>query len=187
MMSNYRRPKIPGATVFFTVALACRGTDTLLREVDTLRDAVRQTRKERPFHINAWVILPDHMHCVWTLPPGDSDFSTRMAAIKARFTRRVGFHPTIVPIPPEPPEQEPFKPAWKSFETRVGYNPTLRSPSKIKKGEAGVWQRRFWEHHIRDAEDLRNHINYCWHNPIKHGLVEHPKDWPHSSWHRDNP
>jgi putative transposase len=69
----------------------------------------------------------------------------------------------------------------------VGYNPTLRSASKIKKGDAGLWQRRFWEHHIRDQEDLQNHIQYCWHNPVKHGLVDHPKDWPYSSYHRDNP
>ena len=85
-MSNYRRPQIPGATIFFTVALASRGTDTLTREIETLRQSIRQTCAERPFHINAWVVLPDHMHCVWTLPQGDADFATRMAAIKARFS-----------------------------------------------------------------------------------------------------
>jgi putative transposase len=110
-MSRYLRPKVAGATVFFTVTLADRGADTLVREVEVLRDAVRATRAERPFTIDAWVVLPDHLHCVWTLPEGDADFSTRMGAIKARFTRtltgagdaagdrRVGFHPTMAQSP----------------------------------------------------------------------------------------
>lgn len=186
-MSNYLRPHRPAATVFFTVSLAQRGADTLTREIATLRAAVAQTRTERPFGITAWVVLPDHMHCIWTLPEGDCDYSTRMGAIKARFTRRVGFHPTIPTRPTEPPEREPFKPAPTFPFATVGYNPTLRTASKIKKGDAGIWQRRFWEHHIRDDDDLRAHIQYCWHNPVKHGLVNHPKDWPHSSWHQDNP
>ena len=156
-MPNYRRLRRPGATIYFTVALAQRGAETLTREVETLRHAVRMTRADRPFDIDAWVVLPDHMHCIWTLPEGDADYSTRWGAIKARFTRA------------------------------VGYNPTLRSASKFKKGEAGLWQRRFWEHHIRDEEDFENHLRYCWHNPVKHGYVDHPRHWPYSSYHRDNP
>ena len=74
-MSAYIHPKVPGAAVFFTVALVDRGADTLLREIDMLRQAVRVTRTKRPFAINAWVVLPDHMHCVWTLPEADADFS----------------------------------------------------------------------------------------------------------------
>jgi REP element-mobilizing transposase RayT len=102
-MSAYIRPKLPGACVFFTVNLVDRGADTLVRHVDVLRQAVAVTKAERPFHIDAWVVLPDHMHCVWTLPEGDAAYSVRMAAIKARFTRaltgadrRVGFHPTMI-------------------------------------------------------------------------------------------
>ena len=158
-MSNYIRPKQRGATVFFTVTLATRGTDILTREIEALRQAVRATRAERPFAIDAWVVLPDHMHCVWTLPQTDSDFSTKMGAIKARFTRAVA--------------------------GRVGFHPTLRSASKIAKQDGKIWQRRFWEHHIRDDADYRAHLRYCWINPVKHGLVEHPRDWPFSSWHRD--
>lgn len=138
------------------VDLAARcGTDALTRKIETLRSAVRQTRTERPFAIDARVVLPDHMHCVWTVPEGDSDFSTRWSVIKARFSRA---------MPPSPRRT--------SHETRR---------------EHGLWQRRFREHHIRDEEDLRNHIHYCWINPVKHGLVEHPKDWPYSSYHRDHP
>jgi putative transposase len=170
-MPNYIRPQIPGARVFFTVALAQRGTDTLVREVGSLRAAVRATMTERPFGIDAWVVLPDHMHAVWTLPEGDSDFSVRWGAIKSRFTRevkrRVGFHPTNDAI------------------ATVGWNPTLRSPSKIAKGDAGIWQRRFWEHHIRTERDMAAAIRYCWINPVKHGLVDDPADWPYSSYHRD--
>jgi putative transposase len=96
-MSRYIRPKVPGACVFFTVNLVDRGVDTLVRHVDVLRQAVAVTHAKRPFGIDAWVVLPDHMHCVWTLPEGDSDYSTRMASIKAQFTRdirRSGFTPT---------------------------------------------------------------------------------------------
>ena len=175
-MPDYVRPKLPGACVFFTVALANRGSDLLVREVAGLRDAVRVVRAQRPFAIDAWVVLPDHMHAVWTLPEGDADFSTRWAAIKARFTRsvrdsgRVGFHPTVAP---------------DGRRSVVGWNPTLRSESKLRKGDAGIWQRRFWEHHIRDERDHANHVRYCWINPVKHGLVERAVDWPHSSIHRD--
>lgn len=171
-MSNYRRPRVTGASIFFSVALAGRGGDILLRHADALREAVTVTRNERPFGIDAFVVLPDHVHAVWTLPPGDRDYGTRWGAIKARFTRavkssgRVGLHPTN--------------------GATVGCNPTLRrSRSKVKKGDAGVWQRRFWEHHIRDQADFAAHIRYCWMNPVKHGLVERAVDWPLSSIHRD--
>lgn len=206
-MSSYLRPRIPGASVFFTVALAERGSTLLVDEIEVLRRAVAMTRAERWFEIDAWgsrrpgndpgefepsgklsggqfqvrtggapEVLPDHLHCVWTLPEGDADFSRRWGAIKARFTRavrdsgRVGFHPTV---------------AGRNGGGVVGWNPTLQSPSKLRKGDAGIWQRRFWEHHIRDARDYDAHIQYCWINPVKHGFVERPEDWPYSSVHRD--
>jgi len=175
-MPDYVRPKAPGARVFFTVVLADRGSDLLVREIGRLREAVREVHAERPFGIDAWVVLPDHLHAVWTLPAGDAGFSTRWGAIKARFTRsirdsgRVGFHPTIAP---------------DGHRSVVGWNPTLRSESKLRKGDAGIWQRRFWEHHIRDEQDYANHVRYCWINPVKHGLVERAVDWPYSSIHRD--
>jgi len=165
-MPNYRRPSLPGATVFFTVGLADRGASTLVDQVDHLRSAVSETRVERPFEIVSWVVLPDHMHCIWTLPPGDADFSTRWGAIKSRFAvsmRRAGF------TPPPP-----------TGRRNGGVNPALR-----RKGEVGLWQPRFWDHHIRDGRDLDMHIRYCWTNPVKHGLVERPTDWLFSSIHRD--
>ena len=88
-MSRYFRPRRPSVPFFFTVCLADRASDLLVRQVAALRQAVRETRAERPFAVDAWVVLPDHMHCVWTLPEGDGDYSVRMGAIKARFSREV--------------------------------------------------------------------------------------------------
>ncbi len=153
VMANYLRPRATGAAIFFTVSLAERGSDLLLARIDLLRDAVRRTRAERPFDIDAIVVLPDHLHAVLTLPAGDGDFATRWRLIKARFSMGV-------------PRGD------------------LR-PSHLRRGERGVWQRRFWEHHIRDEADLVTHLRYCWTNPVRHGLVDRPEDWPFSSLHRD--
>ena len=120
------------------------------------------------------------MHAVWTLPEGDADYSGRMAAIKARFTRdirRSGFTPTPVPRNSYGAIGGRVR-RGGPYEERVGVNPDLR-------GDAPIWQKRFWEHHIRDDEAFAACVRYCWINPVKHGLVEHPKDWPFSSWHRD--
>ena len=165
-MPNYLRPQTSGATIFFTVVLAQRGGDLLCRNIETMRRAVRATLIDRPFAIDAFVVLPDHLHAIWTLPEGDSDFSTRWGAIKARFSmdmRRAGF------TPPPP-----------IGIRNGGVNPALR-----RKGEVGLWQPRFWEHHIRGEADFDAHLRYCWNNPVKHGLVERAVDWPYSSIHRD--
>lgn len=139
--------------MFFTVWLAERGATTLVDHVDVLRRAVSRTRAERPFDIDAWVVLPDHIHAVWTLPPGDSDYAVRWSVIKARFSRAV--------------------PAG------------IRRPSHVARRERGVWQRRFWEHHIRSAAERQECIDHCLMNPVRHGLVETPEDWLLSSVHRD--
>jgi len=152
-MSDYLRPKVPGASVFFTVALADRRSGLLVQEINRLRDAVRVAKAVRPFRIDAWVVLPEHLHAVWTLPEADSDFSTRWAAIKSRFSS--------------------------------GLAPGRVRPSHESRREKAIWQRRFWEHHIRDEADYADHVRYCWMNPVKHGLVERAADWPYSSIHRD--
>jgi putative transposase len=152
-MSDYIRPRVPGACVFFTVALADRGSQLLVKEVERLRAAVQETMTERPFRIETWVVLPDHLHAVWTLPEEDADYSVRWRLIKARFSRGL-----------------PVGPLRRSHEARK---------------ERGIWQRRFWEHHVRGDDDLADHVRYCWWNPVKHGLAEKPEDWPYSSVHRD--
>lgn len=170
-MSRYRRMYVPSGTYFFTVNLAVRGGDLLLREIDALRDAVRVTKAERPFQIDAFVVMPDHLHAVWTLPEGDADFSVRWGAIKSRFTRRVGLHPTRATDHPSP---------YLKMSKRVGSNPIIRSQSKVRSGDAGIWQRRFWEHYIRDEADYTAHVDYCHWNPVKHGFVERAVDWSYS-------
>ena len=152
-MTNYRRHRVPGGTYFFTVNLADRRGDLCVRHIDILRAAVRNARTVAPFHIDAWVVLPEHMHCIWTLPDDDTDFSNRWRMIKAVFSRNI-------------PDGEG------------------RSPSRIAKGERGIWQRRFWEHAIRDDHDYRAHMDYVHFNPVKHGLVENAASWPYSSFHR---
>jgi putative transposase len=158
-MPSYRRPDPSPRPIFFTTCLSDRRSTALIDHLDILREAVRVTRKDRPFEILAWVVSPDHMHAVWRLPPDDPNYSQRWGRIKARFSRdacRAG----LVPPPPRP-----------------GFRP--------RKGELGIWQQRFREHHCRDEADAAAHIRYCWSNPVKHGLVEHPVDWEASSIHRD--
>jgi putative transposase len=141
-MTQYRRASIPGATWFFTVNLAePNGNRLLVDEVDTLRSAFRTVQATHSFRIDAAVILPDHLHCIWTLPPRDSDFSTRWGLIKGNFSRAIQKGERL-------------------------------SPSQIKRGERGLWQRRFWEHLIRDEDDFRHHTDYIHWNPVKRGWVQ---------------
>ena len=183
-MSVYIRPNIIGVPVFFTVCLSERGARMLIEEIDILREAVRVTRARRPFDIDAWVVLPDHMHAVWTLPEDDRNYSDRWGAIKARFSKFVRLkyrsdvrrRPGFCPAPALPTELPVV-----SSGRYAGLKPGLRK----EKRECAIWQRRFWEHHIRDEADYAKHLRYCWNNPVKHGLVARPADWPFSSIHRD--
>ncbi len=153
-MTEYRRLQHPGATWFFTVNLAERRGNRLLTDrVDALRAAFIDVKHKHPFKTNAAVILPDHLHCIWTLPEGDSDFSTRWGLIKTHFSRQIAKGERL-------------------------------SKSREKRGERGLWQRRFWEHLIRDETDYRQHVDYIHWNPVKHGWVRCVKEWPHSSFHR---
>ncbi|MFN3397300.1 MAG: REP-associated tyrosine transposase [Sulfurimicrobium sp.] len=152
-MSNYTRAFTPGGTFFFTVNLADRSKSLLTGNIDKLRASLRLVRERHPFHIDAIVVLPEHLHTIWTLPPGDTDYPTRWALIKAGFSRTL-------------PRVE-----------RV-------ASSRIAKGERGIWQRRYWEHQIRDEDDYARHVDYIHYNPVKHGHTKAPMAWPHSSLHR---
>lgn len=152
-MPNYVRAFVPGGTFFFTVALLQREQRLLIEHADALRQAFRDVRRRRPFTIDAIVVLPDHLHCLWTLPPNDSDFSTRWRLIKGAFARGIE-------------TGEPL------------------SERRVRKAERGIWQRRFWEHAIRDERDFAAHADYIHFNPVKHGHVERAADWPHSSFSR---
>jgi putative transposase len=151
-MTNYRRSRLPGATYFFTVTTAQRHLNLLVRHVQDLKASFQYEHQRAPFVNVALVILPDHLHAIWRLPKGDSDYSQRWRRIKAGFSRALPLGERI-------------------------------SSSRKLKGERGVWQRRFWEHTIRDEDDLQSHLDYIHYNPVKHGLVQKVSDWPHSTFH----
>jgi putative transposase len=152
-VTQYRRSLTPGSTYFFTVNLANRRSKLLTSHVEVLREAFAAVKAAHPFVIDAMVILPDHLHAVWTLPPDDADYALRWRLIKTRFSRAM-------------PRTE------------------RRSFSREAKGERGIWQRRYWEHEIRDEIDMQRHVDYIHINPVKHGYVARAADWPHSSIHR---
>lgn len=152
-MPQYIRAKFKGSVFFFTVVLAERPSNLLIDEIERLRQTYRNVRASRPFETVAICVLPDHVHSIWALPEGDSDFSTRWSLIKSGFSRGLD--------------------AARE-----------RSESKVAKREKGIWQRRYWEHAIRDDADLERHVDYIHFNPVKHGYVTRAPDWPHSSFHR---
>jgi len=156
-MPSYRR-NYEGNLYFFTlVTHGRRGLFTEEWARDCLRNAIERTRRDRPWHMEAVVLLPDHLHMLWRLPEGDSDYSTRIAALKKRFTR--------------------------AFLRQGGEEGGITSGQRQHR-RRGVWQERFWEHTIRGARDLHMHVDYIHINPVKHGLVDRPGDWPWSSFHR---
>jgi putative transposase len=150
-MPNYRRSHLTGGTFAFTVNLENRRSELLTRQIQSFRTCVKVLRQTRPFQIDAWVILPDHMHCLWTLPTDDTDYSGRWRDIKTRFSK------SLPNVEAQTAEQT----------VRFGRN---------------IWQKRFWEHTIRDERDYRNHMDYIHFNPIKHGYVTQPADWPFSTF-----
>lgn len=150
---RYRRAAIPGATYFFTLVVHERKRlFDLPDNVRRWRDAVAHCALRRPFIVEAEVILPDHIHVLWSLPEGDSDYATRIRLIKTRVTKELAGS--------EAPS----------------------SPSRRSKGERDIWQRRYWEHVIRDERDFQTHLDYIHYNPVKHGLATRPADWPHSTF-----
>jgi putative transposase len=150
-MVRYRRNFLAGGTYFFTVTLADRTSSAMVHHLGALRTAFRTARHDRPFTIDAIVILPDHLHAIWTLPPGDSDFPARWKRIKANFTHRL---------------------------VAAGIQ-----VERHRNGEYALWQRRFWEHTIRNEADFERHFDYVHFNPVKHKLVSRVCEWPHSSFH----
>ena len=151
-MVLYRRSRVGGGTYFFTVNLRDRHRALLIPHADALRHIVRTVRAATPFTIEAMVVLPDHWHAVWTLPPDDFAYARRIRLIKARFSQHLVRHGVRI--------------------------------DKNERGEYRLWQRRFWEHTIRNDRDLEAHVNYVHINPVRHGYVARAVDWPHSTIHR---
>ncbi|MFO0847016.1 MAG: transposase [Gemmataceae bacterium] len=151
-MPDFRRWFVPGGTYFFT--LVTEGRARLFAGPDARRllgDTIRHCQARWPFVVDAIALLPDHLHAIWRLPAGDDHYSGRVGWIKKEFTK-----------------------AWLS----AGGSEQPRSRSRVANRRRGVWQRRFWEHVIRDERDYENHFDYLHYNPVKHGLVRRPGDWP---------
>jgi putative transposase len=151
---DYRRAWHKGGTYFFTVnCLQRKNNDCLVRNIELLREVIAKVKQSHPFIIHAWVVLPEHMHCVMELPEGDADFAKRWMLIKMLFSRGM-------------PKNESL------------------TKTRIERRERGIWQRRYWEHLIRDEKDYQAHMDYVHINPVKHGLVKQVKDWPYSTFHK---
>jgi len=157
-MPNYRRSYVPGGTYFFTVVTQDRRPIlTSATGRPCLREAILTIRRKRPFDMVAIVVLPDHLHTVWTLPPGDDEYPLRWAQIKEKFTR--------------------------SFLASAGDESPVTA-SRTSHRERGVWQSRYWEHTCQDEDDLKRCVDYVHWNPVKHGLVKRVQDYPWSTFHR---
>ena len=151
----YRRATVPGASYFFTLVTHQRAPlFANPANVTRWHDAVSEIRRKRPFVVEAEVVLPDHLHMIWTLPDGDADYATRIRLIKTAFTKSAAIR---------------------------GARPVANA-SRVNKGEREVWQRRYWEHVIRNEDDFQAHVDYIHINPAKHGLVPRPGDWPNSTF-----
>lgn len=157
-MPNYRRARVPGGSYFFTVVTHNRVP--LFRSPAArrlLRGAFHDCLAKWPFAITAIVLLPDHLHTIWSLPPQDSEYSKRWNFIKKEFTKR-----------------------WLAAGGREGEI----SDARQREHRRGVWQPRFWEHTLEEDDDFERHFDYIHYNPVKHGYVRCPADWPWSSFHR---
>lgn len=150
---QYRRAFIDGSTYFFTVNLLEHDKSLLTDHIDLLKQSIKTVKSRHPFHIDAMVILPEHLHAIWSLPNGDHNYPTRWRLIKSNFSRGLSKIEHI-------------------------------NKSRINKNERGIWQRRYWEHLIRDELDYQRHVDYIHYNPVKHGYAKKPTDWLHSSIHK---
>jgi putative transposase len=155
-MRRYIRACTPAATYFFTLTLQDRSARHLVDHIAEFRSCLAAVKAKHPFRIDAMVVLPEHLHALWTLPADDADFSTRWMLLKQSFTRRL--HAS-------------------------GALDNAAQRRRSQRGERNIWQRRFWEHRIRDAEDHARHVDYIHFNPVKHGWVLRARDWPYSSLH----
>lgn len=157
-MAEYRRYFVPGGTYFFTVVTEGRAPILCTPEARSILRAVfLETRSRWPFRVEAIVLIPDHLHALWSLPPGDANYSRRWAFLKKEFTRR-----------------------WIA---RGGVEQAI-SHARSARRRRGIWQPRYWEHLVVDEDDLERHFDYVHYNPVKHGLATCPRDWPFSSFHR---
>ena len=158
IMPRYIRSSAQGGIYFFTL-VAYERRKILCNDdfLHAFRQSIKHIQQQYPFEILAWVQMPDHLHCIWQLPIDDSNFSMRWSQIKRLTTKACPqYHLSLNNL----------------------------SASKMKRNEKGIWQRRFYEHKIRNEQDLITHMDYLHYNPVKHGVVDNVMDWQYSSFHR---
>lgn len=158
-MTHYRDNRVPGGTFFFTVRLLDRDSTLLTDHFSAFGEAMRQARIRKPFHVDAWVVLPDHAHAIWTLPPGDHDCATRWRAVKIAFSKAL--NKACLPG------------GAKSAGTRISGT-----------GDGTVWERHYRDYRIGDDDEYTALIDYVHNNPVRHGYCQHLSEWPWSSLHR---
>jgi putative transposase len=157
-MPNYRRNYVPGATYFFTVVTHERRPILARQSAQKiLGDVFRECQADWPFRMDAVVLLPDNLHCIWRLPKRDAAYSARWSWIKLQFTKR-----------------------WLAEGGSEGET----TPGQRREHRRGVWQRRFWEHTVKNEDDYQARFDYIHFNPVKHELVSSPYEWEPSSFHR---
>ncbi len=158
LMSEYRRWMVPGGTFFFTVVAYKRRW--IFRDEENVRllgDVMRKVREDALFQTIAMVVLPDHLHCIWSLPRLDADYPTRWKRIKRDFTVRF---------------------------LAAGGDDDRVSDERRSRGERGVWQRRYWEHVVEDEGELESLCDYIHFNPVKHNHAASPAEWKWSTFGR---
>ena len=156
-MPEYRRHYHKGGSYFFTVVTHQRQKILLNEDMrSALRSSIQEVQQTLSFKVDAWVLLPDHLHCIWTLPEGDDNYSLRWLRIKQGVSKRCNHY----------------------------FDPKKQSASRKSRHESTIWQRRFWEHHIRHVQDFERCMNYVHINPLQHGYVKQVCDYPYSTFHR---
>ncbi|MHA6325121.1 REP-associated tyrosine transposase [Roseivivax sp. CAU 1753] len=186
-------PHIRGTTLFLTARLARRGTSLLTDEVGHLRAAVRDVLRKRWFHIDAFVILPDHLHAVWTLPEDEPDAAERWGDLQAQFTRRLrraGPARGLSQGATQGLRQGMTQGAMRATPAQallraLGRAREGMSAKAMRQGTNGIWSRRIERRVVADADDYAALLRTCWQDPVKHGLASCAEDWPFSSIHRD--
>ena len=152
---KYHRYFQNGGTYFFTL-VTFRRKKIFLEDsaCELFMHALDHVQSNHPFHVIAYCLCPDHIHMIWSLPENDNNYPLRWRLVKSNFSRK---------YKQEDKESIPV--------------------SRKHKGECTVWQRRYWEHFIRDENDLVKHIEYIHFNPVKHALVDAPVRWRYSSFY----
>lgn len=156
-MSNYRRLFLDRHNVFIT-CVTFKRNPILINNIEYLREGFKKSKEKYNFEILAMVVLQDHFHMILNLEK-IADYPKIIAEIKQYFSKSID----------------------KKFLKRIEKYIT---PSMVKRNESGVWQRRYYEHTIRNEKDLNIHLDYIHYNPVKHSLVKNVKDWEFSSFHK---